>query len=362
MVWALFTSTQAADYDFGKGHPFRGDRITSFLKLFESLYPRYKPYIEHRQVVMSELPLPKADDILKMVHSEEYIQKVRELAQKRQSLTLDTPLSPTIVQTATLALQADAYIIQTYFPQPNEDATYDGLTLFGGFHHASYDQGGGFCVFNDVALIAKILTQQMSYKRVLILDLDAHAGDGTEKIFWNDPHVMVISVHQNPINFYPGFGFVDQMGAHKNIVNVPLDPYASDRDWLTVFEEIIIPIVQYFKPEVIIRNGGSDPHCQDPLTDMGLTIRGFYELHQKVRDLADKVVKHGRIIDLIGSGYNIGVLAKTWLAILSGMAKAPFFSDFSDSCPYINPDKLHQHTIDVISQVKKAHSEKFVEA
>jgi len=158
-------------------------------------------------------------------------------------------------------------------------------------------------------------------ERVLILDTDAHAGNGTAEYFYEDPRVLLIDVHQDPTTLYPGTGFAHQIGSGEGrgfTINIPMPMYAGYDSYQLAFEAIIEPVTQEFNPQIIIRNGGSDPHFTDELTNLGLTVSGLRMIGEKVRQMAE--ICQGRVIDTIGSGYNKKVLPYGWLALVAGLA------------------------------------------
>jgi acetoin utilization protein AcuC len=129
---------------------------------------------------------------------------------------------------------------------------------------------------------------------------------------------LFIDIHQDPKTLYPGTGFVEQKGSGRGEglkINIPLPPFSGDVSYRMVFEEIIEPVAKKFRPQIIIRNGGSDPHFSDPLTNLNLTIEGFKMIGEKTRKLAE--ICNGREIELIASGYNLQVLSYCWTALIS---------------------------------------------
>ncbi|MDI6811873.1 MAG: histone deacetylase, partial [archaeon] len=194
------------------------------------------------------------------------------------------------------------------------------ISLGGGLHHAKENFGEGFCVYNDVVICAKnLLTKGL--KRILILDTDAHAGNGTSEAFYEDDRVLFIDLHQDPRTLYPGTGFINEIGSGKGegfTVNIPLPVGASDLAYHYCFKEIIFPLAKEFKPEIIIRYGGSDPHFADGLTNLGLTLEGFKMIGKEVRKLAAEVCED-KEIDLIASGYNPEILPLAWTLMISGL-------------------------------------------
>ncbi|GAF97777.1 unnamed protein product, partial [marine sediment metagenome] len=195
------------------------------------------------------------------------------------------------------------------------------VALGGGMHHAKPHYGEGFCIYNDVAFCARYLRQVHGLDRVLVLDTDAHAGNGTAEYFYDDPSVLLVDLHQDPRTLYPGTGFADQLGSGDGkgfTINVPMPPFSEWGAYRLVFEKIVRPVTEEFRPQVIIRNGGSDPHAADELTNLGLQVKDFRMLGEQVREMAG--VCAGREVDLIGSGYNRQVLPHAWLALICGLA------------------------------------------
>ncbi len=188
-----------------------------------------------------------------------------------------------------------------------------------GLHHAGRGYGGGFCVFNDVAVCAQSLIERHGLGRVLILDSDVHAGNGTMDIFFDEPRVLYVSVHQNPLTIYPGTGFIEQIGEGEGAgftVNVPLPLGAGDRCMNLFLDEVFRPLSEEFKPQAIIRNGGTDPHFMDGLGNLHLTYQGLWEIGKAVSQAAERA--GCGVVDLCCSGYNPDTVAEGWLAILTG--------------------------------------------
>jgi len=192
-------------------------------------------------------------------------------------------------------------------------------------------------------------------ERILILDTDAHAGNGTCEYFYEDPRVLFIDLHQDPRTLYPGSGFAHQIGAGAGkgfTVNVPMPPYSGYDSYQVAFESIVQPVTEEFRPQVIIRNGGSDPHFSDELTNLGLTVKGFRMLGAKVREMAETC--HSKVMDAIGSGYNRDVLPYAWLALISGLAD--FKLEVEEPFPIperFKKDPAYAETKEVIAEVKR---------
>jgi len=321
--FAILFSKEINEYDFGEGHPFHGRRGEDFLNFF-------------KEKVKIDFPVLKAkkakDNDLLLICEKEYIQFTKKYFEaKNRGEDFDgkffiyhsadnLPIGkPGKIEEAARYIIGQAKLAA--------DLVMEGkfkkvISIGGGLHHAKRNFGEGFCIYNDVAFCAKYLLERYDLNRILILDTDAHAGNGTLEYFYEDPKVLFIDIHQDPRTLYPGTGFVEQKGSGGGEglkINIPLPPFSGDQCYKMVFEEIIEPVVKEFKPEIIIRNGGSDPHFSDPLTNLNLTIDGFKMIGEKVRNLS-KICKE-REIDLIASGYNLNVLKHCWTALISGLLK-----------------------------------------
>ncbi len=306
---AIVYHSGVAEYDFGPDHPFRGDRFPRFMRLLDAHGLLNRPEIHLVE------PEAAGDADLRLIHSDAYISLVERLAARHAPLSGDTPLTPAIARAARLivgtALKAGELLSKGF-------RVAEGVG--GGLHHAGPDYGGGFCVFNDVAVCAKALLEHRGLERVLIFDSDAHAGNGTMDIFYEDPCVLFISVHQDPRTIYPGTGFVDQIGSDPGTgytVNVPLPPGADDECMGLVLERVFKPLARAFRPQAIIRNGGSDPHFRDGLVSLGLTFTGLRSIGEAVADAASAA--DCGVVDLCCSGYNPETVAEGWLSLLSGL-------------------------------------------
>ncbi len=297
-------------YDFGPGHPFRGGRFQRFMGLIEDYGLLSDPRVELVE------PARAADEDLLLVHSEEYVREVERRGSLFMPLTGDTPLSPSVVEAARLivgtSLRAGELVASRRF------RVAEGVG--GGLHHAGRSYGGGFCVFNDVAVCAKALLERHGLDRVLIFDTDVHAGNGTMDIFYEEPRVLFVSVHQDPRTLYPGTGFIEQIGSGPGegyTVNVPLPPGAGDGCMGMVLEDVFKPLAREFAPQAIIRNGGSDPHFMDWIGGLALTYKGLRSVGVAVSE-ATRQAGCG-VVDLCCSGYNPSTVAEGWLAIISGV-------------------------------------------
>ena len=317
MPLTVVYSDDIKGYDFGPGHPFRSDRYANFMTLLRSKLDA------HHEIE----PRFASDRELMLVHDKSYIDALLAASngawlRSDTFMSPDTPLQPGMERAARFIVGASVTAAELAW---KSDTTH-AVGVGGGLHHARSNYAAGFCIYNDVAICTLNLLQTHGLERVLILDTDAHAGDGTCHIFYEEPRVLLIDLHQDPRTLYPGTGFAHEIGDGKGkgfTINVPMPPGASDQAYEYALDHIFAPLAEEFQPQIIIRNGGSDPHFADELTDLGLTLEGFGMIGRKVKEVAERVCE-GRRVDLLGSGYNQTVLPPAWLALVAGSAGLQF--------------------------------------
>ena len=321
MKTPIIYSDELKNYDFGPGHPFRGDRFASFFQLYREKLG------EDSNFQLVENNEPVSDKELQLWHTQEYIEVVKAASSGTAiphlyRLISQDNLNPIsgkfprgIERAARIIVKNSILALDSVQKQKSEKA----VNIGGGLHHAKSSYGEGFCIYNDVVITARYGLQKHNLERILILDTDAHAGNGTCEAFYSDPHILFIDLHQKGI--YPGTGFVDEIGAGEGegfTVNLPLAPGTGDESYELIFDKIILPLAREYEPQVVIRYGGSDPHPSDEITQLGLTLKGFKMIGSKVREISKLCAN--RSVDLICSGYKPDVLSKAWLSLITGLA------------------------------------------
>lgn len=187
-------------------------------------------------------------------------------------------------------------------------------------HHAESKRAMGFCIINNVA-VAAAAARAAGAARVAVLDWDVHHGNGTQEIFWEDPDVMYLSVHQFP--FYPGTGSPDEIGAGAGrgaTVNVGLPAGAGDRDYLATFDHVLVPALRRFRPDLILVSAGFDAHHADPLAAMRVTRLGFAGMASRMRAAADELAG-GRWVVALEGGYDLNALGEGATAALTALGE-----------------------------------------
>jgi len=323
MTLAILYRQELDEYDFGPGHPFRGDRY----RIFPRFLPEHLAEDDNYRILQAE---PATDDDLLLICQSDYIRFTREYY-RAANLGLSVPGQfshfqsvdnrpygrPGKLEEAARLVIGQAKMACDLVQKGRFEKA---VSLGGGMHHAKATYGEGFCLYNDVAFCGRYLLQEYKLERILILDTDAHAGNGTCDYFYGEPRLLFIDLHQDPRTLYPGTGFIQQTGSGDGkgfTINIPMPVYAGYDSYRLVFESIVEPVTEEFSPQIIIRNGGSDPHFADGLTNLGLPVKGFRMIGEKVRELGR--ICDGKVIDLIASGYNEDILPYGWLALLCGL-------------------------------------------
>ncbi len=292
-------------------HPERRERLAYTLdQLIE------EGIFDIDRIMMIQPRKASLDEILE-VHEPEYIEFLKKESEKGGIIDYDTNIPVGVFETAILsaggALKAAEIVADGLVRNAFAMIRPPG-------HHAKPYTGAGFCYLNNMAIMVKFL-QKKGFERVLILDWDAHHGDGTQEIFYEDDSVLFISTHQMPL--YPGTGYPDETGKGKGegyTINIPLPPGTSDEEYLLVFDTIIEPVAKEFDPDFIAVSAGQDNHFTDPITDLALTARGYGELMKRAVNLAEKLC-NGRIVAILEGGYSVEhALPYTNLAIISALA------------------------------------------
>ena len=301
-------------YDFGPDHPMAPMRVDLTMRLAADLGVLRSG--------LRQVPAPMAsEDLIATVHQPALIEAVQRAAyDERFGLgSDDNPVFPGMHH-------ASAHIVGASveaFRQVWSGESLHSANITGGLHHAMPDRASGFCIYNDVAVGIKYLLDQGA-QRVAYVDVDVHHGDGVERIFWNDPRVLTISLHETGQMLFPGTGFPADLGgpnARGTAVNVALPPGTSDGGWLRAFHAVVPPLLREFKPDVLVTQHGCDSHTEDPLAHLMLTVDGQRAAYLALPDLAHEVAG-GRWVATGGGGYAVvDVVPRAWthlLAIVGG--------------------------------------------
>jgi acetoin utilization protein AcuC len=307
-----------AAYDFGPSHPLAPVRVELAVRLCDELGLLDAPGVDR---IGAEVA---SDTDLAKVHTLDYVAAVRRAGAPPPAADLvhglGTPDDPVFVgMHEASALVAGATLAATRAVISGKSE--HGVNLAGGLHHAMPSTASGFCIYNDPAVAISWALENGS-ERVVYVDLDVHHGDGVQAIFWNDPRVLTISLHESGRTLFPGTGFPAESGgpaAAGMAVNVALPAGTGDAGWLRAFEAIVPPLVQAFEPDLLVSQHGCDGHLLDPLAHLRLTVDGQRSAYAAVHELAHRY-SGGRWVCVGGGGYeHVQVVPRAW-AHLVGIA------------------------------------------
>jgi acetoin utilization protein AcuC len=310
------------DYNLGD-HPLDPVRVELTIALARALG------VLDRPGVRVEAPQPADDAALLRVHQSRYLDAVKAAASDPFFFgyglnTPDNPVFPGIHEVSALVSGATLRAAEAVW---SGEATR-AVNIAGGLHHAMPGYASGFCVYNDPAVaIARLL--DLGAERVAYVDIDVHHGDGVQEIFYTDPRVLTISLHESPRTLFPGTGYPDETGgpgAEGTAVNVALPAGTADAGWLRAFHAVVPEVLRGFAPQVLFTQCGADTHRLDPLANLRLTVDGQRAAHLALRDLAEELCD-SRWIATGGGGYAlVEAVPRAWthlLATLTGDPVAP---------------------------------------
>lgn len=301
------------DHEMGPGHPESPDRlraIRSHLQATKTL----------DRLTLLE-PQPASKDWISLVHSKSYIDALESRAPSSGYARLDpdTSMSPGTLRAAYLAAGGAITAVNAVMDQ-QVDQVFCAVRPPG--HHAEAGRAMGFCFFNNIAIAARYAEKQYGLKRVLIVDWDVHHGNGTQDTFEEDPSVLFFSTHQYP--HYPGTGHATEIGRGKGkglTVNVPMSGGQGDEEYQEVFENVLVPAAEAFKPELVLISAGFDAHQDDPLASMNLTAEGYGALTRIVTGIANRHAA-GRVVSCLEGGYHLPGLASSVHRHIMGLLEA----------------------------------------
>ena len=317
-------------YEFKKDHPLKPDRLNMTYHLSKHLglldkVKEIEPTLASRQE-------------LELFHSPEFIDAVEDSGTNNNIHpqyglgTGDNPIFPLIHDTGARYVGATLDAMRAIM-----DGASNAFCISGGLHHAHKNAASGFCIYNDVAVAIKMLHQKKKY-RVLYFDFDAHHGDGVQNAFYKSKDVMTISVHQSGKTLFPGTGFIYETGAAEGVgysVNVPLHPGAGTPELIRVFDEVVVPLFESFKPDLLVTQMGVDGHYLDPLEHLTYTSHGYETIIRKLRDMSSDICKLGWLA-VGGGGYHPVNVARLWTLFLAVMLDEDvpneMPSEFKEAC------------------------------
>jgi acetoin utilization deacetylase AcuC-like enzyme len=268
---------------------------------------------------LSAVPVPArdaTDDELARAHDAAYVEALARLEGRYAALDADTFVAPASVGAARRAAGGTVALVDALL---GLDAPRRGVALVRPpGHHATPSRGMGFCLLNNAAVgAAHALARGL--ERVAIVDWDVHHGNGTQDIFYADPRVLYVSLHQAPL--YPGTGDVSELGAgdgQGHTVNIPLSPEATPGVYAAAFEQVVLPVLDLFAPELVIISAGFDAHERDPLASMRLSDEAYGSMARALSNVAERTAK-GRVVLLLEGGYDLTAIEGSMAASVQGL-------------------------------------------
>ncbi len=297
-------------------------------------------------------PEAASTEQLMMIHERAYIEKVRDTCMVGGLLDAeDTVVSKGSFEAAILA--AGGVLTAAEKVMVGDLRNAFAIVRPPG-HHAGSRYAMGFCIFNNVSFAASALLSKYNLRRIVILDIDAHHGNGTQEIFYGTDKVLFISIHQDP-SLFPGVGFVDEAGEGDGLgynVNIPLPFYSGDRIYLRVLNEIVIPILEEYKPEFIFISAGFDGYYMDPIGDLSLSAHIYPAIFKSILDIAHRLCG-GRVVSVLEGGYRLSFLRRIIPVIVKLMAGLNY--DILEGHPPV--EFTYQGRIEkIVGDIRRFHS------
>lgn len=336
-------------YQFGPSHPFKPIREKYTLDILRKL----EVFGEKAQIYEPE-PATKND--LRLVHSEDYIQYVEKMCEEGSGFLDygDTPATKGLFEGSLRVVGGSILGAKLVMDGEVNHAFNPG----GGLHHAKADRASGFCVFNDIAVAIRYLQKNYGVKRIAVVDIDGHHGDGTQEIFYREP-ILKISYHR--IGIFPGTGYVNELGAGEGkgySVNIPLLGGTGDEAYLYAFREVVTPLLESYRPEILINQFGVDGHYQDPLVGLALTTKTYEKVAETMHSLAHELCQ-GRLLVLGGGGYDIDNTARCWaimfVIICGGLSEKHLrsYRQLFDESPHLEGERVLESTENAVEDIKR---------
>ena len=317
-------------YRFSAGHPMDPVRLSLTMRLVETFaLPEGGPGGGRLRVVAAP---PAGESTLGLVHRPDYVDAVRRVSARPSTAsgayglgTEDNPAFPDMHQAAALIAGQSVAAAEAVWA----GRCLHAVNFAGGLHHAMPGAASGFCVYNDAALaVARLL--ELGAERVAYVDLDVHHGDGVQQVFWDDPRVLTISVHEHPRTLFPQTGWPEETGgaaAEGYAVNLALPAGTVDEGWLRAVHAVVPDLLGAFRPQVLVTQHGADTHVEDPLAHLAVSLDAQRLAAEACHAWAHEYAE-GRWLALGGGGYAVvDVVPRAWTHLVAIAAGAPLDPD-----------------------------------
>ena len=295
MKTAIVTSKSSLNHNTGSGHPESISRVTSIIEK-----------LKKNKKLIWKSPVSFDKDIIKQAHSASYVDSIENAFPEKGLVFLD---GDTVVSPGSKDATFDAVgsILAAIDGIENKEFEAAHCVTRPPGHHAEKNKAMGFCVINNIGVAANYLISKYKYKRVAVLDWDCHFGNGTYDILKSNKNVFFSSLHQYP--YYPGGGTEDEKGEHNNAVNIPLPAGTNSREYFDAYEHMLKRLKE-FRPEFILMSAGYDAHRLDPLCQLNLESKDYYEITRRALETT-KEFCNGKVVSILEGGYNLNALAES---------------------------------------------------
>ena len=297
MKTGIVTTDTYINHNTGQGHPENADRVSIVIENLKK--------IKNKNFVWKK---PNKFDFkyLKITHNSNYVNEVEKSFPKKGLFFLD---GDTIVSPGSKEASSDAVgsIITAIDGVLNKEFKNAFCAVRPPGHHAEKNKAMGFCIYNNVAVGAYYLLEKYKLNKIAIIDFDVHHGNGTQDIFYENEKVLYISTHQYP--YYPGTGGDDEKGVHQNVLNIPLPAGTNSEEYLNAYERVLKKLNK-FKPEFVLFSAGFDAHKDDPLAQLQLKSKDFYDLTKRTLSLVESSCK-GNVVSILEGGYDLNALRES---------------------------------------------------
>ncbi|TFF90940.1 MAG: histone deacetylase [Promethearchaeota archaeon] len=322
-------------------HPECADRLIRTMDLIK------EKNLLSKDTIKLIKPRPATIAEIQKVHRKDYIERIDTFCKNGGGyLDADTPCSKDSYEAALYAAGGTLSAAEKIKAGEIDNAI---CLIRPPGHHAGRYTARGFCLFNNIVILSEYLLKY--YEKIMILDIDAHHGNGTQDMTFDRNDILYFGMQQDGRTLYPGSGYPEEKGLGKGkgfTVNAPLAPGSGDKSFEMVVDKCFIPIAKQYKPDYFLMSVGFDSHYSDPLTDLRLTTQGYRNIIKKVKQLANEICD-GRLIILLEGGYNLDAISRSIVNIIYELADMP---EKLDDDGKHEPDKIINYTSELIKRIK----------